>query len=206
MLGVALGDGVSSCERRARLGRESGEGARTSRRRIRSLTTAITRPIVAATSALVSPGSVKSIVWPSRRRPRDRSWLLMYSDACRRLSSSTMASSFRSSLRWCFWSGGPVRERGRRDGGLVSFRCCFVSGRRGIVGSGTGNGTAVSRGTSRKTHSTRMVSRARQDLQNREKNQKYRGEWARRMKRSGNRVPGAEPQRRLSLELLCQFC
>ena len=32
--------------------------------------------------------------WPSRRRPRDSSWLLMYSEAVRRFSESIMLGCF----------------------------------------------------------------------------------------------------------------
>ncbi len=47
--------------------------------------TLITLPIVACSPSPDS-GSAKSILWPSRSRPRDNNWLLMYNEAVRRLS------------------------------------------------------------------------------------------------------------------------
>lgn len=68
-------------------------GGRTSRRKIRSFMTLITRPIVASIPPSPLSGRANSIVWPFRRRPRERSWLLMYSDAVRRLSDSIVPRS-----------------------------------------------------------------------------------------------------------------
>lgn len=68
----------------------------TSLRRIKSFTTLITLPIVASRPPSSLSGRAKSIVWPLRRRPRDNSWLLIYSDAVRRLSGSIFARATRA--------------------------------------------------------------------------------------------------------------
>jgi len=92
VLGVALlrGGGISfSVPSFCSLARmQDGAIRLTSRRRMRSFTTLMTLPMVAVSSLSVSPGLAKSILCPSRRSPRDSSWLLMYSDAVRRLSDS----------------------------------------------------------------------------------------------------------------------
>lgn len=84
----------------------------TSRRMIRSLRTLTMRPIVAASSPWFIAGLAKSMLWPSRRRPLESSWLLMYSDAVRRFSVSIM-------LGWRFKTQiehGHSRHRERADG------------------------------------------------------------------------------------------
>lgn len=74
---------------------------------MRSFTTAMTRPIVCASisSPPASPylppaGSEKSISSPSRIRPRDSSWLLMYTDAVRRFSESIIAAASSKTDQW----------------------------------------------------------------------------------------------------------
>lgn len=88
----------------------------TSRRMIRSLRTLTMRPIVAASSPWFIAGLAKSMLWPSRRRPLESSWLLMYSDAVRRFSVSIM-------LGWKFKTQiehEHSRHRERADGFLQS--------------------------------------------------------------------------------------
>lgn len=88
------------------VGEEKEGGEHASRRRIRSLITLITRPIVVSIPPSPLSGRAKSIVWPLRRRPRERSWLLMYKDAVLRLSDSIVqllaSGSYGRRMRDCF--------------------------------------------------------------------------------------------------------
>jgi len=68
------------------------KGNHTSLLKIKSLTTLITLPIVPSTPPSPFSGRANSIVWPLRKRPRDRSWLLMYKDAVFKLSDSMVSS------------------------------------------------------------------------------------------------------------------
>jgi len=51
----------------------------------------MTFPMVASIPPSPLSGHAKSIVWPFRSRPRERSWLLIYSEAVRRLSDSILS-------------------------------------------------------------------------------------------------------------------
>lgn len=104
--------------------------------------TAMTRLIVSATSASVSPGWAKSMPLPSRSRPRDSSWLLIYSDAVRKFSDSIIAADACSSS-WGFLSSRSDLLFGheRSPKGRESLDCCW---RRGFLDTNWGSRTVRS--------------------------------------------------------------
>lgn len=94
-------------------------------------------PIVSATSSSESPGSAKSMPRPSRSRPRERSWLFMYSEAVRRLSESIMMpvlSLVVVLVRWSLRHRPIRREVGRVvSGAAEDVGWCDKNGGRGRV-------------------------------------------------------------------------
>jgi hypothetical protein len=101
VLGIALWGSVTGQRQKM----DKRKKILTSRLKIRSLTTAMTRVMVSVTSPSLWPGWAKSMLLPSRRRPRDNSWLLMYNDAVRRFSDSIIADDVWSSYQFFAGSG-----------------------------------------------------------------------------------------------------
>lgn len=94
----------------------------TSRRNIKSFTMLMTFPIVASIPPSPFSGHAKSIVWPFRSRPRERSWLLIYSDAVRRLSDSMLSVNLSGSWAFVWISVEVVIFRGF----VVDFMRCVA--------------------------------------------------------------------------------